>query len=152
MITQYLIKIKGMLQVFISSIKAFSIQFLGLEPITLIGFIVLLLFDFLLNNYVCYKQDKNCFRSSFEKTSVLFITYFITLFIIFSFTTQFNIIFLGIFNSIFVIIILDTLINIFKSLFIIQPDSAFGEIQKFLNSKFNFFKKNEQNRTDQNSN
>lgn len=152
MILQCLIKIKGMLQVFISNIKAFSITFLGLEPITLIGFIILLVFDFLLNNYVCYKQDKNCFRNSFEKTVVLFFTYFISLFIIFSFTTQFSIIFTSIFNSIFVIIVLDTLISIFKSLFIIQPDSAFGDIRKFLNSKFTFFKKNEQNRTDQNSN
>jgi len=137
MIISLLLKLKGILEVFTSNIPLY----IGLQPITLIGFISLLLFDFILDLINCYKLNQDiCLKTNTKKLLFNIFFYIFLLFIIFSFTHQFGIIFTSMFNSIFVIFVLDNLINVFNSLGKLTKESAFIEITKFLKDKFNIFK------------
>jgi uncharacterized protein YihD (DUF1040 family) len=133
--------LKGVLAVFISKIPIIF----GLQPITLIGFISLLFFDYILDLITCYKINSNiCFKPNTIKFVFNLFFYLFIFAIVFSFTHQFPIIFLNIFNTITVIFILDNLINVFNALSTITNESAFGEILSYLNKTIKIYKNKSQ--------
>ena len=117
-----LLLIKKAWGVFISKSKLLF----GLEPITFIGFFILLLLDLLADLI----NDPKVTRMKQFVFNIFF--YFAILFVLNSFTFQFPLIFTAIFNSIFTIFILDNLFNLFKTLSETTKESTFNEITKYM--------------------
>jgi len=111
---------------------------IGLEVTTLVGLIILLFLDFVLDLFISYSLYQ---KMEFKKnvlTYILKTIFSIALIgVIFSFTFQLPLIFISIFNSVLTIIILDNLWNITNSIGKVTKDSSFIEITKLLKEKFN---------------
>lgn len=114
--------LKGVWAVFISKIKTLF----GLEPITFIGLIMLLTLDLIADFY----HTPNTERIKQYVMNIFF--YLGILFVLNSFTFQLSLIFMPIYNSVLIIIILDNLFNLLKTLGNITKESTFSELKNYL--------------------